>query len=74
MRRVLGWIAVIPADRVGLRRVVAARSLILRETGRHAVTWYRLAKLLHVPQRTTREWHAAGVDLILAELARHSPR
>jgi hypothetical protein len=53
-----------------LRRLVLARSLVDPRTGRNVFSWRRLAKVFHCSPESARQWHARGLDLILAHLRR----
>lgn len=62
------WLAHVPQHRFVLRRIVAARSLVHPLTGRHAVHWRPLGKLLHCSHEAARTWHGQGIALIVAGL------
>ena len=70
MDQALGWIPLIPGDKYVLRRVVGARSLVNPLTDRHLFTWRRLGTALGADHKAVQRWHAQGIDLILAALAR----
>jgi hypothetical protein len=65
---VLNWIALIPADRFVVRRVVQCRSLTNPITGRHLYTWSRLGAHLHCDYRAAQRWHAEGIATIVTRL------
>lgn len=62
------WLAHVPQHRFVLRRIVAARSLVHPLTGRHAVHWRPLGKLLHCSHEAARTWHGQGIALIVEGL------
>ena len=68
MDQALAWIALIPSDRVVLRRLVGARSLVSPVTGRHLFSWRRLGELVGADHRAVQRWHAQGVDAMVAAL------
>ena len=68
MDQALAWIALIPADKLVLRRIVGCRSLVSPLTGRHLFSWRRLARLLGADHKAMSRWHASGIDLIVAAL------
>ena len=68
MDQALAWIALIPQDRVVLRRLVGARSLVSPVTGRHLFSWRRLGELVGADHKAVQRWHAQGVDLMVAAL------
>lgn len=70
MDEALGWIPLIPQDRYVLRRIVGARALVSPVTERHLFTWRRLGSLLGADHKAIQRWHAQGIDLIVAALAR----
>lgn len=68
MDQALSWIALIPSNRVVLRRLVGARSLVSPVTGRHLFSWRRLGELVGADHKAVQRWHAQGVDLMVAAL------
>jgi hypothetical protein len=68
MDEAMGRIALIPADRYVLRRIVGARSLVSPATGRHLFAWRRLGLLLGADHKAVQRWHAQGIALIAAGL------
>ena len=70
MDQALAWIPLIPVDRYVLRRVVGARSLVDPMTGRHLYSWRRLALAVGADHKAVQRWHAQGIGLIVALLAR----
>ena len=64
----LTWVALIPADRYVLRRVVGARSLVNPMTDRHLFPWRRLGSTLGADHKAVQRWHAQGIDMIVAAL------
>jgi hypothetical protein len=68
MDQALAWIALIPADKLVLRRIVGCRSLVSPLTGRHLFSWRRLARLLGADHKAISRWHANGIDLIVTAL------
>ena len=66
----MGWIALIPADRYVLRRIVGARSLVSPVTERKLFPWRRLGLLLGAAHKAVQRWHAQGIDMIVAALRR----
>jgi hypothetical protein len=70
MDEAMAWIALIPPDRVVLRRIVGARSLVSPVTERHLFAWRRLGTMLGADHKAVQRWHAQGIDLIVARLSR----
>ncbi len=68
MDEAMGWIALIPADRYVLRRIVGARSLVSPTTERHLFAWRRLGLLLGADHKAVQRWHAQGIALLVAGL------
>ena len=66
----LAWILRIPADRVVLRRIVGARSLVSPTTERHLFSWRRLAGVVGADHKAVQRWHAQGIGLIVDSLNR----
>src|SRR4051795_7597431 len=69
MDEALGWLALIPADRFVLRRIVGARALVAPLTGRHLYSWRRLGRVLGADHRAVQRWHADGIRCIARALA-----
>jgi hypothetical protein len=65
MDQAFGWLALIPADRYVLRRIVSARSLVSPLTLRHLFSWRRLGLLLGADHKAVQRWHGQGVGLIV---------
>jgi hypothetical protein len=65
MDQAFGWLALIPADRYVLRRIVSARSLVSPLTLRHLFSWRRLGLLLGADHKAVQRWHGQGVALIV---------
>jgi hypothetical protein len=65
MDQAFGWLALIPADRYVLRRIVSARALVSPLTGRHMFSWRRLGMLLGADHKAVQRWHGQGVGLIV---------
>jgi len=65
MDETFGWIGLIPGDRVVLRRIVHARSLVSPLSGRHIYSWRKVAALLGADHRAVQRWHLNGLCLIL---------
>ena len=70
MDQTLAWIALIPGDKLVLRRIVGSRCLVSPHTGRHLFTWRQLARLLGADHKAIQRWHATGIDTIVAALNR----
>lgn len=68
MDEALRWVALIPPDRVVLRRIVGARSLVAPLTGRHLFSWRRLGEAVGADHRAVQRWHADGVGIIAHRL------
>ncbi len=62
------WLALIPADRAVLRRLVSARALVSPLTGKHLYAWRRLAGLVGADHKAVQRWHAEGIRLIVRAL------
>ena len=69
MDEALGWIALIPPDRIVLRRIVGLRALVHPLTERHLYPWRRLGAALGADHKAVQRWHGQGIALILAGLA-----
>ena len=70
MDEAFGWIALIPADRYVLRRIVGARSLVHPLTDKHLYPWRRLGTARGADHKAVQRWHAQGIALIAAALCR----
>ena len=70
MDEALGWITLIPLDKYVVRRIVGARALVSPLTGKHLYPWRRLGALLGADHKAIQRWHAQGIALIVAGLAR----
>ena len=70
MEQALGWIALIPVERVVLRRIVGARSLCRPATMRPLYGWRQIAAMVGASHEAVRQWHAQGIDLIVSALQR----
>lgn len=68
MDEAFGWIGLIPQDRIVLRRIVHARSLVSPLTGRHLYSWRKLGVLLGADHKAVQRWHSDGLGLILRRL------
>ncbi|MBU6497650.1 MAG: hypothetical protein KGJ41_08250 [Rhodospirillales bacterium] len=68
MDEAMAWLALIPADRYVLRRIVGARSLVSPVTERHLFAWRRLASLLGADHKAIQRWHAQAIALIVTAL------
>jgi len=68
MDETYGWIGLIPQERVVLRRIVHARSLVSPLTGRHIYSWRKVGTLLGTDHRAIQRWHLDGLWVILDEL------
>ena len=69
MDEALAWISFIPLERYVLRRIVGARALVHSLTERHLFSWRRLGRALGADHRAIKNWHAEGIDLIVAALS-----
>lgn len=63
----LAWVALIPADRYVLRRLVLARS-IMRRSGRPAQSWRDLGDLLGASHTAVKGWFDDAISLIVRKL------
>lgn len=63
------WIALLPRDRVNVRRTLLMRSLVSPRTDRHHWSWRTIGLALGVSHEITRRWHAMGVDMVVQALA-----
>ncbi len=68
MDEAMAWIALIPPDRVVLRRIVGARSLVSPVTERHLFAWRRLGTMLGADHKAVQRWHAQGIAVIVTRL------
>ncbi len=66
MDEALGWIALIPADRRVIRRIVGARSLVSPVTERHLFSWRRLGEVVGADHKAVQRWHGQGIDMLVA--------
>jgi len=74
MDETFAWIGLIPQDRVVLRRIIHARSLVSPLTGRHIYSWRKVAVLLGADHRALQRWHLTGLLLILDGLQKTGKR
>lgn len=72
MDEALGWIPLIPIEKYVLRRVVGARSLVSPMHGRHLFSWRRLGTAIGADHKAVKQWHAKGIDIIVARLRQPS--
>ncbi len=68
MDEALGWISLIPAERIVIRRIVGARSLVSPVTERHLYSWRRLGETVGADHKAVQRWHAQGIDMVVAAL------
>lgn len=68
MDEAFGWLVLIPADRMLVRRVVGMRALVLPIDGRHVHTWRGLAQILRCSHTAARLWHGHGIAMIVMGL------
>ncbi len=68
MDEAFGWIGLIPAECVMIRRILHARSLVSPLTGRHLYSWRKLGGLLGADHKAVQRWHRDGLAHILAGL------
>ncbi len=68
MDEALGWITLIPQDRVVIRRIVGARSLVSPVTERHLYSWRRLGETVGADHKAVQRWHRQGIDMLVAAL------
>ena len=68
MDEALGWLALIPNDRVVLRRIVGARLLVNPVTGRHLYPWRRLETAMGADHKAVQRWHAQGIAMIVSAI------
>jgi hypothetical protein len=68
MDEALGWLSLIPQERLLLRQVVGARMLVSPLTGKHRFPWRRIAARLGTDHKQVQRWHAEGIRLIVAAL------
>lgn len=59
------WLALIPQNRYVLRRIVAGRSLVSPTTGKHLLSWKRVAVMLRCDYRAVQRWHGQGIEAIV---------
>ena len=69
MDRVYRWLSLIPQHRHVIRRIVAARSLIDPQSGRHVIHWRKLAGIIRADYRAVQRWHAQGIAMIVQALS-----
>ncbi len=74
MDEALGWIALIPADRRVIRRIVGARSLVSPVTERHLFSWRRLGEVVGADHKAVQRWHGQGIDMLVGAVAALSRR
>lgn len=68
MDEAYGWIALLPAERVRVRKTVLMRSLVSPRTERHLWSFRRLGAFFGHNHETVRNWHAIGVDMLVSSL------
>jgi hypothetical protein len=68
MDETFAWLALVPSDRVVLRRLVSARALVSPLTGKHLYAWRRLGGLVGADHKAVQRWHAEGIRLIVHAL------
>lgn len=68
MDEALAWIALIPPDRIVLRKIVGLRALVSPKTERHLYPWRRIGRVLGCDHHAVQRWHSQGIDLIAARL------
>ena len=73
MDEAMGWIGLIPPDRTVMRRIVGLRALVNPLTDRHLYPWRRLGAAVGADHKAVQRWHAQGIALIVAALARRAP-
>jgi hypothetical protein len=67
MRATFRWMDFIGGrDDTMIRRILAGRAMVSR--GVHLNSWCRLGRLLRVDVRAVRQWHEAGLALIVSQL------
>ena len=66
MDEALGWITLIPQERIVIRRIVGARSLVSPVTERHLYSWRRLGETVGADHKAVQRWHAQGIDMVVA--------
>ena len=69
MDRAFGWLQLIPGERWVLRRIVAARSMTHRASGRTLYSWRRIAAMVGASHMAVSRWHRQGLEIIAGELA-----
>jgi hypothetical protein len=68
MDETFAWLALVPDDRVVLRRLVSARALVSPLTGKHLYAWRRLGAVVGADHKAVQRWHAEGIKLIVRAL------
>ncbi|HUZ65635.1 MAG TPA: DUF6362 family protein [Acetobacteraceae bacterium] len=68
MDEALAWVLLIPRQKVVIRRIVGARSLVSPITERHLFSWRRLGATVGADHKAVQRWHAQGVEMIVAGL------
>jgi hypothetical protein len=68
MDEALGWITLIPSERLVIRRIVGARSLVSPITERHLYSWRRLGQAVGADHKAVQRWHGQGIDMLVAAL------
>lgn len=74
MEETFAWLALIPAERRLLRRLVALRALVHPVSERPLYSWRRLGTLFGADHKAVQRWHAEALALIGAALARGAER
>jgi hypothetical protein len=74
MDEALSWVALIPSDKMVLRRVVHARCLVHPVTDRHRYTWKQLARSLGADARAVQRWHEQAINLIVRGIINSAKR
>ena len=66
MDEALQWVALIPEQKVSLRKIVLLRALLHPVSDRHLWSWRKIGRKFGWSHEAVRTWHAQGIDAIVA--------
>jgi hypothetical protein len=70
MDEALAWIGLIPPDKIVMRKLVGARSMVHPTTDKHMVTWRKLGEMIGADHRAAQRWHGQAIGIICIALSR----
>jgi len=66
--QVMGWLNLMPARLLRLRRIIEMRMLTCPITQRPLYSWRKIGRTFRVDHHTAQRWHSAGVALLAAAI------